>query len=379
MVGFYPLCAFGENRVAASIDTPLHAFLPFDHVDHLHPDWAIALAASANGERKLQEFNKRAGRKIIWVPWQRPGFELALMLQARGRRHPGCDGIDPRRPRALHVGRHAARVLPEQHPHDRPDGRVHPGARAPQRARPPFGGAGGHRRRFGSSNRSSPRSCRILRGVVSSNRRVIAHVDASDDALTFANSRVGGRPLPDGHELPRIISCARASRPMFIPWNPRRRRTSRQLSERIGERIAKYRTDYAAYYKRLRRAGVRRSCATANPSVVVVPGLGLFGFGKDKRESAHHDRVLRQRDPRDGGRERARRTASPIAVSCRRCAVRSRRATSSRSTTTSRCRDSRRSASSTGRSKKPSSSACRPRRSSAARSRGRRRRQRHRA
>ena len=50
MVGFYPLCAFGENRVAASIDTPLHAFLPFDHVDHLHPDWCIALAASANGE-----------------------------------------------------------------------------------------------------------------------------------------------------------------------------------------------------------------------------------------------------------------------------------------------------------------------------------------
>src|SRR5436189_5694754 len=59
MVGFYPLCAFGENRVAASIDTPLHAFLPFDHVDHLHPDWAIALAASANGLVKLEAFNRR--------------------------------------------------------------------------------------------------------------------------------------------------------------------------------------------------------------------------------------------------------------------------------------------------------------------------------
>ena len=54
MVGLYPLCAFGDNRVAASIDTTLHAFLPFDHVDHLHPDWAIALAASANGDRKIQ-------------------------------------------------------------------------------------------------------------------------------------------------------------------------------------------------------------------------------------------------------------------------------------------------------------------------------------
>src|SRR5256885_7534282 len=81
MVGYYPLCAFGENRVAASIDTALHAFLPFPHVDHLHPDWAIALAASANGAAKLEEFNRRYGRSIAWVPWQRPGFELALMLK----------------------------------------------------------------------------------------------------------------------------------------------------------------------------------------------------------------------------------------------------------------------------------------------------------
>src|SRR5512140_1303425 len=81
MVRYYPLSAFGENKVAASIDTPLHALLPFLHVDHLHPDWAIALAASANGRRKLEEFNKEFGRKIVWVPWQRPGFELALLIE----------------------------------------------------------------------------------------------------------------------------------------------------------------------------------------------------------------------------------------------------------------------------------------------------------
>src|SRR6478752_10541343 len=93
MVSFYPLCAFGENRVAASIDTPLHAFLPFDHVDHLHPDWCIALAASANGERKLAEFNARYGRRIVWLPWQRPGFELGMMLRRAVEAHPGCDGV----------------------------------------------------------------------------------------------------------------------------------------------------------------------------------------------------------------------------------------------------------------------------------------------
>src|SRR6187397_306950 len=93
MVGLYPLCAFGENRVAASIDTALHAFLPFPHVDHLHPDWAIALAASANGKKKLEEFNKKYGRKIVWVPWQRPGFELALLIEDAVRKNPGADGL----------------------------------------------------------------------------------------------------------------------------------------------------------------------------------------------------------------------------------------------------------------------------------------------
>src|SRR5437764_9969451 len=93
MVGYYPLSAFGENRVAASIDTPLHAFLPFAHVDHLHPDWAIALAASANGQRKLEEFNRKFGRKIGWVLWQRPGFELALLLEKAVRDNPGCEGL----------------------------------------------------------------------------------------------------------------------------------------------------------------------------------------------------------------------------------------------------------------------------------------------
>jgi len=93
MVRYYPLSAFGENRVAASIDTALHAFLPFDHVDHLHPDGAIALAASANGRQKLDEFNRLFGREIGWLPWQRPGFELALMLEQAVAENLGAEGL----------------------------------------------------------------------------------------------------------------------------------------------------------------------------------------------------------------------------------------------------------------------------------------------
>lgn len=93
MVRFYPLSAYGENRVPASIDTPLHAFLPFPHVDHIHPDWAIALAASANGRRKLAEFNAKFHRNIIWVAWRRPGFELALAIAAAVQHNPKADGL----------------------------------------------------------------------------------------------------------------------------------------------------------------------------------------------------------------------------------------------------------------------------------------------
>ena len=86
MVDMYPLCAFGKNSVAASIDTPLHGFLPFPHIDHLHPDWGIALAASANGREKMEEFNRKFDHHLVWLPWQRPGFELAMMYDL---------GLDP--------------------------------------------------------------------------------------------------------------------------------------------------------------------------------------------------------------------------------------------------------------------------------------------
>ena len=104
MVDCYPLCTFGINPVAASIDTPLHGFLPFRHVDHLHPDWAIALAAAANGLEKMEEFNQRYGHKLIWVPWQRPGFELGHDAEARRRTGARLRRHRAGRSRPLHLG-----------------------------------------------------------------------------------------------------------------------------------------------------------------------------------------------------------------------------------------------------------------------------------
>ena len=93
MVAHYPLCTFGPAGRAASIDTPLHGLLPFKHVDHMHPDWAIALAASANGRQKMEEFNHKFNRKLIWLPWQRPGFELGLMLEKAVKENPNAEGL----------------------------------------------------------------------------------------------------------------------------------------------------------------------------------------------------------------------------------------------------------------------------------------------
>jgi rhamnose utilization protein RhaD (predicted bifunctional aldolase and dehydrogenase)/NAD(P)-dependent dehydrogenase (short-subunit alcohol dehydrogenase family) len=280
MVAFYPLCAFGENRVAASIDTPLHAFLPFPHVDHLHPDWAIALAASANGQKKMEEFNRKYGRKIIWVPWQRPGFELALMLMRAVDATPGCDGLilgghglftwgDTQKECYLNSIRTIDEMGDFIQDHTNRAGKPLFGGPAVTAAVPDRDAAVAELLPF-------------LRGMVSSNRRVIAHVDGSEDALTFANSLWAEDLCRMGTSCPDHFLRTRIS-PMFIPWNPATEELA-QVRERIGERVEKYRKDYAEYYSACAEKGSPK-LRDSNPSVVVVPGLGLFGFGKDKREA----------------------------------------------------------------------------------------------
>ena len=95
MADKYSLCTFNNNPRAASIDTPLHGFLPYRHVDHLHPDWAIALAACANGPDATRRNSACRPREsnLVWLPWKRPGFELGLWLENADRDNPGADGI----------------------------------------------------------------------------------------------------------------------------------------------------------------------------------------------------------------------------------------------------------------------------------------------
>jgi rhamnulose-1-phosphate aldolase/alcohol dehydrogenase len=270
MVDLYPLCAFGGNRVAASIDTPLHALLPFAHVDHLHPDWAIALAASANGERKLEEFNARYGRHLAWIPWKRPGFELAMMIRRAVQAEPACDGLvlashglftwgDTAR------GCYASSIATI----DQLGAFVDQHRR--RSTRPLFGGPAStppETDRAASAARLLPR----LRGHLSSTRRVVAHWNDSEDARTFAGSAWAAELCRAGTSCPDHFLRTRIC-PMFVPPDGS-----------LDECLDRYRREYVAYYQSFAQPGsaTRRD---ANPSVVVVPELGVFGFGKDKREA----------------------------------------------------------------------------------------------
>jgi rhamnulose-1-phosphate aldolase/alcohol dehydrogenase len=278
MVGYYPLAAFGESRVAASIDTPLHAFLPFSHVDHLHPDWAIALAASANGKSKLDEFNRVFGHKIVWVPWQRPGFELALLIERAVRDNPGSDGIVlgghglftwgmTQREcylNSIHtidqIGEFIERYQAKR-------GILFGGlAYAPVQDRPAI----------------VAQILPTLRGALSSNRRAIGHYSDDPDALTFAGSKWSKELSKLGTSCPDHFLRTRVC-PMFLDWDPAKEAVS-TLKDRIQNQVTEYRASYKQYYEAHAKPGCP-PLRDSNPSVVIIPGLGLFGFGRNKKEA----------------------------------------------------------------------------------------------
>lgn len=278
MVDLYPICSFRANPVAASIDTPLHGYLPFKHVDHLHPDWGIALAASANGKAKMEEFNREFDHSLVWVPWQRPGFELAMMMKRAIEANPDCDGIvlgghglfswgDTQRECYLNTITLIDQIGQFIHRHGKAKGTTRFGGEAiPARA---------------DRKELAVAIAPFLRGRISAQRRWIASFTDAPDVLQFVNSANAkdlaylGTSCPDHFIRTKI-------RPLFVPWSAGA--SLEELKKQITISLAQYRKEYRAYYTAFATPD-SPAIRDSSPTVVLIPGLGMFSFGKNKTEA----------------------------------------------------------------------------------------------
>jgi len=278
MVEMYPLCAFGKSTVAASIDTPLHGFLPFPHIDHLHPDWGIALAASANGREKMEEFNRLYEHHLIWVSWQRPGFELAMMLRRAVQESPNCDGVV--------LGGHGLFTWgnTQQECYENTISIIDQLGQfvvdhVDKKGASLFGGA-----RYQALDNRHDLALDIfpfLRGRVSGARRLIGNFSDLPEVLRFVNSADAEQLAHLGTSCPDHFIRTKV-RPLFVPWQPAE--SVQGLREQIDSALKNYRKEYAEYYNSFAQPD-SPAMRDANPTVVLIPGIGMFSFGKSKTEA----------------------------------------------------------------------------------------------
>ena len=296
MVEMYSLCAFGTNRVAASIDTPLHAFCRLIMSTTFIPIGPSLSQRAQMESRKLREFNKRYGRDLIWVPWQRPGFEIAMMLRRAVEEVARCEGII--------LGSHGLFTW-GQTQRECYGNSCEPSINWENSSRPHSTSCAAAVRRGGGKSPQliatsvAAAILPFLRGPVSSNRRLIGHYESSEDVMEFANSRWAqelsalGTSCPDHFLRTRIC-------PMYVPWDPQKEGSPelRIESANASQSIARI----TRLTINLRPAGF--SASTRYKSfVVVIPALGVFGFAKDKREARITTEFFHQCDSCDGRRQ----------------------------------------------------------------------------
>lgn len=276
MVGMYSHCTFNLNPRAPSIDTPLHSFIPFKHVDHMHPNAVIAVAAAKNAKKLTQEIY---GDDVLWTPWQRPGFDLGLILEDICRKHPKAKGVvlgqhglinwanDDKEcyELTLDLIEKASLFIAK---HDR-------GSKT-------FGGE-----KFSSMDPARRRQVFVellpwLRGQVSRQRRFIATIQDDEPTLQFVNSADAPRLAELGTSCPDHFLRTKI-KPLYVDWNPQKESVE-NLKKTIETGLAQYRKDYQAYYERCKHPE-SPAMRDANPTVILVPGLGMIAWGKDKSES----------------------------------------------------------------------------------------------
>ncbi len=276
MVGAYNHCTFNLNPRASSIDTPLHAFIPHAHVDHMHPNAVISIAASRNGARLTREVY---GDEVIWTGWQRPGFDLGLKLQAVCAEHPKAKGAI--------LGQHGLINWEDDELacYTLTLSLIEKAARfieARDKGERTFGGAKFAPLAAEARDATLHAVLPFLRGQVSAKKRVIATVQTDAAIQRFVNSHDAPRLSELGTSCPDHFLRTKI-KPMYVAWDPQREDLA-ALKAKLVSGLEKYRGDYAAYYQRCKRPD-SPAMRDPNPTVILIPGIGMIAFGKNKSES----------------------------------------------------------------------------------------------
>ena len=280
MVAMYFHATFNLNPRASSIDTPLHSFIPGKHVDHMHPNAIIAVAAS----RRCEELTKEIfGAEMAYVPWMRPGFELGLAMQEIVGKNPGV--------RAIMMGQHGFISWQDD------DKLCYEETlrfieKASQYIEDKYQAKGGDAKAFGgpkyqSLDENSRRATFAqilpwLRGKVSQQKRFIGTIQDDEKILRYVNSKDAPRLSELGTSCPDHFLRTKI-KPLYVDWNPQSEDVA-SLKQKLSDGLEKYREDYADYYERCKHAN-SPAMRDPNPTVVLIPGLGMIAWGKDKSES----------------------------------------------------------------------------------------------
>lgn len=276
MTKMYPHCTFNLNPRAPSIDTPLHSFVPYKHVDHTHPVGCIAIATAENGEALTREVY---GDDVIWVDWQRPGFELGLTMQRVCETHPNAKGImmgghglinwadDDKACYLLSLSLiERAEEYLQQH----------------GKATYAFGGAKYEPLPEDKRSQTLVEILPWLRGRVSQDKKVIGTIDTGPVLQRFVNGEEASRLAELGTSCPDHFLRTRI-KPLFVDWDPQQEDVA-GLKEKLEAGLEQYRADYAAYYE-AHAAPDSPAMRGADPTVILIPGVGLIAWGKTKSES----------------------------------------------------------------------------------------------
>lgn len=273
MVGYLPHCTFNLNPRAASIDTPLHAYVPKKHVDHMHPDAIIAIAASKNSRELTKDI---FGGEIGWLPWKKPGYELGLWLEKFCLENPDATGV-VLESHGLFTWGDTAKDSYETT--IRIINRAIEWFEQNTAGKTIFGDVARPTLSVADRRAVAAKLMPAIRGLISSSEPKVGHFDDQNAVLEFVGSNeleslaALGTSCPD-HFLRTKI------RPLVVDFDPAKPDIDKTLAE-LAEAIEEYRKGYAAYYERCKRAD---SPAIRDPNAVVylVPGVGMITFAKDK-------------------------------------------------------------------------------------------------